>query len=383
MADRQFHSIPFNQSHLMNEPLPPGWEMRFDSNSGWPYYIDHNTRNTTWQDPRQMRYPFASYGFAPEGKTVEIPIHYDGVPEPQRYQHQENQRVGNHNLIYPGSNQPQPAPMPRKRGDVWEIPIQHVSQTNPVASHQQPRPQPFAGEHVTQSQSSDSQQRSPVNIPIIREGNLGANACRAGAHSMSGGQSSRGSSPHPDFSQAIPLSARIPQFQQHRAQEPRPDYESPPQVYQQPPQGASQQGPQGAQQTSQSAPQQASQSVPQQAQDTDIQQPPKSPEERAFEIINGVMKEVKALEGEVNSFQGFKKDKQYRYIEEMLTRNLLKLDTVEAGDLENVRQARRQAVKYIEAAIDLLELKAVASESNCGQPSGAICSQNSSSENQS
>ncbi|XP_005105292.1 E3 ubiquitin-protein ligase Su(dx) [Aplysia californica] len=33
-----------------NEPLPPGWEMRTDQ-LGRPYYVDHNTRTTTWERP--------------------------------------------------------------------------------------------------------------------------------------------------------------------------------------------------------------------------------------------------------------------------------------------------------------------------------------------
>ena len=35
-----------------SDPLPPGWEMRFDSATGWPFYIDHSTKLTTWNDPR-------------------------------------------------------------------------------------------------------------------------------------------------------------------------------------------------------------------------------------------------------------------------------------------------------------------------------------------
>lgn len=204
--------------------------------------------------------------------------------------------------------------------------------------------------------SAPSQQQmgqQPINIPIIHEVNRGPSPSRG--------------SPHPDFSQAIPLSAQMPQ---QRPQEPKPDYESPPRPSFQP------------------QPQQ--QSVPPTHHDSDVvaQQPPKSQEERAFEIINGVMSAVKSLEGEVNSFQGIKKDKQYRYIEEMLTRNLLKLDSVDAGDLENVRQARRQAVRYIEAAIDLLELKAVAAETYNPQetaenPSSSSANANNSSVGQS
>ena len=33
-----------------NEPLPPGWEKRRDL-EGRVYYVDHNTRQTTWQRP--------------------------------------------------------------------------------------------------------------------------------------------------------------------------------------------------------------------------------------------------------------------------------------------------------------------------------------------
>jgi protein KIBRA len=32
-------------------PLPEGWEMGRDYD-GKPYFIDHNTRKTTWLDPR-------------------------------------------------------------------------------------------------------------------------------------------------------------------------------------------------------------------------------------------------------------------------------------------------------------------------------------------
>ncbi|EEQ35675.1 E3 ubiquitin-protein ligase pub1 [Microsporum canis CBS 113480] len=35
--------------------LPAGWEQRFTP-EGRPYYVDHNTRTTTWVDPRQQQY---------------------------------------------------------------------------------------------------------------------------------------------------------------------------------------------------------------------------------------------------------------------------------------------------------------------------------------
>jgi len=36
------------------QPLPPGWEMRRDPR-GRNYYVDHNTRTTTWQRPNSER----------------------------------------------------------------------------------------------------------------------------------------------------------------------------------------------------------------------------------------------------------------------------------------------------------------------------------------
>lgn len=36
------------------QPLPPGWEMRRDPR-GRVYYVDHNTRTTTWQRPNSER----------------------------------------------------------------------------------------------------------------------------------------------------------------------------------------------------------------------------------------------------------------------------------------------------------------------------------------
>jgi len=74
------------------------------------------------------------------------------------------------------------------------------------------------------------------------------------------------------------------------------------------------------------------------------------------------MQDVEQLESQVNSFTGSKADKEYKYLDEMLTRNLIKLDSVESGSMDEVRQARKKAVKLIGQTCDLLELKAVAAE---------------------
>lgn len=35
-----------------NDPLPLGWEVKIDPHTGWPFFVDHNNRTTTWNDPR-------------------------------------------------------------------------------------------------------------------------------------------------------------------------------------------------------------------------------------------------------------------------------------------------------------------------------------------
>ncbi|ORX44255.1 HECT-domain-containing protein [Hesseltinella vesiculosa] len=44
-----------NMTTAGSGPLPAGWEMRTTA-EGRPYFVDHNTRTTTWVDPRRQQY---------------------------------------------------------------------------------------------------------------------------------------------------------------------------------------------------------------------------------------------------------------------------------------------------------------------------------------
>lgn len=35
-----------------NDPLPPGWEIKIDPQTGWHFFVDHINRTTSWNDPR-------------------------------------------------------------------------------------------------------------------------------------------------------------------------------------------------------------------------------------------------------------------------------------------------------------------------------------------
>ncbi|XP_058676031.1 BAG family molecular chaperone regulator 4 [Ammospiza caudacuta] len=70
-----------------------------------------------------------------------------------------------------------------------------------------------------------------------------------------------------------------------------------------------------------------------------------------------VMGEAEQLEEEVDEFVGKKTDKSYRLLEEMLTKLLLELDSIETGGQDSVRQARKESVHRIQAILEKLERK--------------------------
>ncbi|XP_054906661.1 BAG family molecular chaperone regulator 4 [Poeciliopsis prolifica] len=74
--------------------------------------------------------------------------------------------------------------------------------------------------------------------------------------------------------------------------------------------------------------------------------------------VQQVMARVQLLQEDVDEFVGRKTDKSYRCLEELLTKELLELDSVETQGQETVRQARKEAVQRIQAILDQLEKKA-------------------------
>lgn len=74
--------------------------------------------------------------------------------------------------------------------------------------------------------------------------------------------------------------------------------------------------------------------------------------------VQEVMARVLLLQEDVDEFVGKKTDKSYRCLEELLTKELLVLDSVETQGQENVRQARKEAVQRIQVILDQLERKA-------------------------
>ncbi len=80
--------------------------------------------------------------------------------------------------------------------------------------------------------------------------------------------------------------------------------------------------------------------------------------------IQNIQKEIQSLMDQVDNFNGTRKDKNYIILDEMLTQNLLKLDTIDTDGKEKIKQARREAIKCINTCISVLEAKAEAALGN-------------------
>ncbi|KAJ8979322.1 hypothetical protein NQ317_006935 [Molorchus minor] len=112
--------------------------------------------------------------------------------------------------------------------------------------------------------------------------------------------------------------------------------------------------------TKQKAPQQQ-QERPVSPQPQQQQQPQPMPQQKkpltSLEQIEEIQKDVNNLASQVNSFGGNHKDKLYLYLDEMLTRNLLKLDNIDTLGQDDIRTARKEAIRNIEKTIGILESK--------------------------
>lgn len=74
-------------------------------------------------------------------------------------------------------------------------------------------------------------------------------------------------------------------------------------------------------------------------------------------VIESIRAEVSSLLERVEEFQGTTdNDKNYRYLDEMLTRCILKLDHIECNNLSD-RSSRKEAVEGVNQAISILERK--------------------------
>ncbi|XP_078375455.1 uncharacterized protein LOC144658847 [Oculina patagonica] len=80
-------------------------------------------------------------------------------------------------------------------------------------------------------------------------------------------------------------------------------------------------------------------------------------EEQKLNAIESELSKAKELIPRVLAFEGSRKDKEYLYLEEHLTRCILSLDRIETDGQENVKSARRATVKEILSIANDLEAR--------------------------
>lgn len=89
---------------------------------------------------------------------------------------------------------------------------------------------------------------------------------------------------------------------------------------------------------------------------SDPQHPqPQQKQDPAIEKLDKVREAVKELSGRIEAFKGGKKDKEYLYLDEMLTRHLVSLDCIEANGRDDIRQMRKDTIKSINRCVSQLD----------------------------
>lgn len=432
--------------------LPPGWEMLFDHRTGWPYFVDHNTHTTTWEDPRMKNHIMPHY----QPKVMEIPVKHESSRQLQQQSHTPPRVSTPPRSATPPLSQTPPRSsytLPRNYRDraqaqsVREIPIHHVSTGG--GTHSQggrefsyPRPdypgaesypqssqpsQNYVSQAAAQSYPQINQQQQPpqqgMGFPPQQMPQGFQQHPQHYPHSPVGPQVQGPPMPQPQGyaspnvfqqqpvqQQQMPMQTAPPEQRQEtvynipiyhdRPKEHEIPKTQPYQTWPRQPKG--QQDTASPKQTRKMESPQYAAKMPQASQETNPPQNAKVEENKntsardqmdsapvnqtkeedklsrsntpskeqsskvektPLELINEILEECKQYKDRVNLFQGSKKDKEYKFIEEMLTRSLLKLDGIQSGQDDSIRQARRAAVKEIESYLDQLELKAYSNES--------------------
>ena len=88
-------------------------------------------------------------------------------------------------------------------------------------------------------------------------------------------------------------------------------------------------------------------------------QPPKlDPKDPSLQQLFKIQDNVNELVNQLDEFNGDKNSKEFKYLDEMLTRNLIALDEIESGGRPDVRQARKESINAINRCLSVLEAKA-------------------------
>merc|ERR1712088_897815 len=93
-------------------------------------------------------------------------------------------------------------------------------------------------------------------------------------------------------------------------------------------------------------------------------QPPSEPPSASVDPkvakLDKINEEVESLMEKIRNFSGSKQDKEYLYLDEMLTRHLIALDGIEPEGQSEIRQMRKESIKSVNMCLSLLDERCTA-----------------------
>uniref|UniRef100_A0A1B6G9Z2 BAG domain-containing protein n=1 Tax=Cuerna arida TaxID=1464854 RepID=A0A1B6G9Z2_9HEMI len=336
----------------------PAWSNSTENNTGtWGRKRrgsgPHEPGETSKQQPQETTRSEASEEPGPlRGRTKEnLRNTVPDMGQKQQQDSEEKETRGQRSWSAPPDNRTQPE-KPRFVSKIEIHPVnpdappqsQAGDATKPPMAPPKPQPQP-------QPQSQPQPKSNVRHIPIFVEGRdepvLPKNVEPEFTQSQAPPQSFH-TRQHPQQSQ----------FTQHFQTQPPPNipphYDPPRQQrYEPPPQARFEPPPQPRYEQPQPKPEPPQpQNQPQQE-----PQPEVNPRDPLYRV-GCVQKEVDDLKAKVENFNGnSRSDKEYILLDELLTRNLIKLDDIETEGKEEVRAARKNTIKSIQRCISILENK--------------------------
>ncbi|XP_074656292.1 uncharacterized protein LOC141909645 [Tubulanus polymorphus] len=391
-------------TNYQQEPFPYGWEMLLDSTTGMPFYVDHVNQVTTWKDPRldsiersgqhhsaRSQGPLQQSAVRGGGSyqsdgSVQIPIQRGGYSQNPPFNQQQQQQQ---QQWYP-NNQPQPQ---QQHQYGYPPHLQNVRVTGPgypTGPHESSRmtgyptrPQEHSRMPVYPTGPENSgmpgyptgpqMNSSMPGYPTGPQVNSRMPGYPAGpqqypqmpfptapaeqnikiSHQVGEGG---GNKQHRNQSENVITSDAIPVIREHKA-------------------AAAGDRPRSADMASKLRTDQlyadaankkcaSAASSPQVARKAKYQSLP--PELASMEKVKDIENDTTDILEQVNHFNGKSKDKQYKYLEEMLTRNMISLDDVDSCGKDQIRQARKNCIRMVQSALDQLELKAFSNETGSG-----------------
>ncbi|XP_054007929.1 BAG domain-containing protein Samui-like isoform X2 [Hylaeus anthracinus] len=353
------------------------------SSHGEPEANLQDKRSQNFEQPSR-RNQIPQYGLR---NTVDIGQHHHNMENPDKASRgQRSMSAPPENRQSSSNQQPQQQEQQSQQpqGQRYVSRIDITPQHNQPQQPQQPQPQPQPQQQQQPQQQPQQHQSNVRHIPIFVEGRDEPVLPRNIDESHFRREPSNQFNPSSDFKRSSIFTEPsfgtshkwFPQFQdafypqqtayeQPTSRQQHTHYQQPKQqqyAERQPPQQHYEQPRQQQRQSQQQRKAQQQQQPQQQHQQPPQQEPPKPkpcPPKDPLERVALVQKEVDSLAEQVKSYTGNSRtEKQYIYLDEMLTRELIKLDDIETEGRDNVRQARKNAIRTIQETISLLESKA-------------------------